>query len=45
MKPKMLKTLNINQFYAGWSFDLQGLAKLENQNLKNGQKVVPVNKG
>ena len=37
IKPKMLKTLNMNRFYASWSFDLQGPIKIENQNLKNGK--------
>ena len=43
MNPKMFKTLKMNQFYASWCFDLQGLIKLENQNLKNGQKFVTLN--
>ena len=44
MKPKMLKTLNMNQFYASWSSDLQGIITLENQTLKNSQQFVTVNK-
>ena len=44
MKQNILKTLNMDQFYVSWSLDLQGLIKLENQNLKNGQKFVTVNK-
>ena len=47
MKPKLMKTLNINQFQSSWSSDFickYLKLELENQNWKNGQKFLTVDK-